>query len=541
MVSDAAKRLSPFRDRIARGWSERFATAGVPSEELSGARIDTFVRRSVDALFDHLPDGDVAGFLGAVQSLGGEYAEAGVSYETLVLSVHLYEEVVLPLLAKEYQSRGEFVRVLMAFDRLYHHFLAELASAYWGNVTKRLEERTRLLTTLYDLLSGAATLDLDMLLRTTLDRLIDTLGLDYGEVFILDKKTELLVSRASLGLPDEFAHQVSGFPLGHGVPGIVAQSKELLVIPDLRQDERFVRTVPSELGIRGVLAAPLASPRRVVGVLVVYGQEVLPANREMLELVRAACSELGVVVENALLYEEVQERARQMETVSREREQFVAMVAHDTRGPLAVIMGSAQLLAANLKRGRPPLPATIDAIISQSQLLNRLITDLEEVSLIQTGRFSVVTEEGVDLAQVVNDVVGAQRLIVPEREFLVDCNRERIVGRFDRGRIAQALGNLISNAVKFSSEGSTIRVILTAIGSRVVIAVQDQGIGIDPQDLPRLFRPYTKLYRDLPIKGSGLGLYITKGIAEAHGGAISVDSKKGVGSTFSLELPLEGE
>jgi signal transduction histidine kinase len=115
---------------------------------------------------------------------------------------------------------------------------------------------------------------------------------------------------------------------------------------------------------------------------------------------------------------------------------------------------------------------------------------------------------------------------------------ERLVGNWDGGRVGQLLANLVSNAIKYSPAGGEVRVALDCIGGEACVRVSDQGIGMSPDQIERLFQPFTRLYRGQEIHGLGLGLYISKAIAEAHGGRIWVESRPGQGSTFTVTLPL---
>ena len=116
---------------------------------------------------------------------------------------------------------------------------------------------------------------------------------------------------------------------------------------------------------------------------------------------------------------------------------------------------------------------------------------------------------------------------------------DRLEGVWDRDRIAQALTNLVSNAIKYSPEGTTVWVKIRRTADEAIVSVKDQGPGIAADEIPLLFYPYSRFYRESRARGLGLGLYITKGIVDAHGGHIVVESPgRDQGSTFSFSLPL---
>ncbi len=175
--------------------------------------------------------------------------------------------------------------------------------------------------------------------------------------------------------------------------------------------------------------------------------------------------------------------------------------------------------------------------MTQATRLRRLTEDLSDVSLIEAGRFQVV-RTSCDLVKTAHDVVEQQQMTTTKHKVILDVPPEPVVGNWDCDRLGQALNNLVNNAIKYSPGGGEVRVRIATTDGETTISVNDQGIGISPEDIPELFQPFSRLYREQPIKGTGLGLFITKAIVEAHGGRIWVDSEVGKGSTFSFTLPL---
>jgi signal transduction histidine kinase len=235
---------------------------------------------------------------------------------------------------------------------------------------------------------------------------------------------------------------------------------------------------------------------------------------------------------------ELNETKDALETEKAKRERFIAMVAHDMRAPLGPIKIGAQMIARNHEHGTVFTHVT-QTIEEQVDRLDRLISDLLLMTRIDTGEFQISPKPG-DLAVLVRKQVEQYRLAQAERTFAL-TTPESLPGTFDEGRIAQALNNLLENAIKYSFPNTMITVTLEhATPDRAALSVADEGKGIPPDKLAEIFDPFKRLPGTEDIKGFGLGLYITRGIAEAHGGTLTVASgtDRAHGAIFTLTLPV---
>lgn len=243
-----------------------------------------------------------------------------------------------------------------------------------------------------------------------------------------------------------------------------------------------------------------------------------------------------------------------------QKEQFTAMIAHDLRGPLAPIINYAQMLARNSiisKDGSMPDQQQIEKksasiqrgtriIVSQAKRMSRLVNDLLDASHLSSGSFKLL-RDACDIVQLVNDMVEQLRPVAPHHTLTVIAPDEPLVGNWDGGRLQQALGNLLDNAIKYSDEQTTITIALATINDRVLVSVHNQGITIPSSEVGQLFRPFTRLTAAnmSTRQGSGLGLYITKSIINEHGGVLRLEphdeddgEESQQGTTFTFELPL---
>ena len=247
--------------------------------------------------------------------------------------------------------------------------------------------------------------------------------------------------------------------------------------------------------------------------------------------------------ERERLVTQLAEQNRQLRELDRLKDEFVALVSHELRTPLTSILGYLELL---LDRDAGEISAEqahfLNVIDRNAKRLLRLVGDLLFVAQIEAGTFALENER-VDLTQLVADCIETANPTALEKELelsLEGHDSAEVVG--DRTRLAQLLDNLVSNAIKFTPEGGRVAVRLWRDDSEVRLEVADSGIGIAAEEQGRLFQRFfrTAEATRLAIQGTGLGLTITKAIAEAHGGEIQLVSEPGRGTTFIVRIPVEG-
>jgi len=236
--------------------------------------------------------------------------------------------------------------------------------------------------------------------------------------------------------------------------------------------------------------------------------------------------------------EELTEANRLLKEQLVRKEQFAAMIAHELRSPLTPIINYAQIVARPNQRREAVVRGT-NIIISQARRLTRLASDLLDASRLSSGQFTLVCST-CDVVALVKEVVDQLRPVAPYHTFVVETPDDPITGKWDSGRLQQALGNLLDNAIKYSDEGTTITVSAWQNQEKAYVSVHNQGAGIPASDISQLFRPFGRLPAASAQQGSGLGLYITKSIVEAHRGTLCLESPatEGQGTTFTFDLPL---
>ncbi len=225
-----------------------------------------------------------------------------------------------------------------------------------------------------------------------------------------------------------------------------------------------------------------------------------------------------------------------------EREDLLRAVSHDLRNPLSAVLGQAQLLERRLeKAGLEAERRSTQSIIAAAERMNTMIQDLVDAARAEAGQIRL-ERRPVDLRA--SALALKERLATGLETGRIDIEIPEDLPRVwaDPGRLDRILGNLWSNALKYSTAGTRVTVSARAEDGWVVTSVTDRGPGIPPDELPRLFERYFRgaLGRERG-EGVGLGLYITRRLVEAHGGRIWVESQVGVGSTFSFSLPVARE
>jgi signal transduction histidine kinase len=207
--------------------------------------------------------------------------------------------------------------------------------------------------------------------------------------------------------------------------------------------------------------------------------------------------------------------------------------------PIAVIRGHAELLLRHVSSGehdRKTLEADAASIVAHTDRLAELFTTLFDVSSLDAGLLAVVRAP-TDLGAIVRDVAEGMRSAA--RHEIKVLAEQSVVGDWDERRIRQVLMNLLSNALKYSPEGSTVTVSVSADERSATVGVRDKGIGLDGTELPQLFRRGYRAPSARSVIGGGLGLYFSNGIVAAHGGRMWAESRgHGRGSAFCFALPL---
>lgn len=289
--------------------------------------------------------------------------------------------------------------------------------------------------------------------------------------------------------------------------------------------ERMMTHLAEGQGMRSLLCVPVLARGRTLGAIALASGRLRdPFRQAELSFAQDFAHRLGMALDNALLYHKA-ERAVEM------RDDVLAIVSHDLRTPLGVIVMQTELLG-----GDERLQRIGRSIAQAAQRMNRLIGDLLDASAINAGHLTL--ELGTfQPGEIVHEAAGMFTSQAEARglSLSVECEADLPRVRCDRDRIIQVLSNLIGNAIKFTSRAGSVRVIARREATRVRLEVSDTGRGIAPDQLPHLFERFWRAQGKRG--GAGLGLFIARGIAAAHGSELELESEVGIGSRFWLTLP----
>jgi PAS domain S-box-containing protein len=306
-------------------------------------------------------------------------------------------------------------------------------------------------------------------------------------------------------------------------------------------------------GAREVLIAPMHIGTHLTGVLTLdYGGEAHTYTSEEVALVGAVAKLATLVIERErLLQESAEARASELalRETTRRMNEFLGIVAHELRTPLASLWGFAQTLLVQTALGKGPQLAAwqrkaLVGLDLAAQHLSELTDDLLDMARLQAGQLELHPEP-TDLVTLVQRVV--TRLQMTTEQHTLSClpSVERLVKYVDPRRIEQVLSNLISNAIKYSPEGGPIEVTIAEDIERqeALLSVRDHGIGIPAEQQAQIFQRFVQAdnARAYGIEGTGLGLYLCRALVERHGGRIWFESVEGQGSTFFIALPVVSE
>ena len=293
------------------------------------------------------------------------------------------------------------------------------------------------------------------------------------------------------------------------------------------------------LGLRSRVVAPILSGAATIGAISVVRREPSAFSAGEIELLGLLGRLVGSAIQNIRAYEAERTTVEELRRLSALRADFVSLVSHELRSPMASVIGSARTLEQRWRELSPEQRESFLALIAhETSRLAELIGDVLDTSRIESGTFSYSFED-VDLARLVRDSAAAAEHGQDEVTVEAVVREPLPPVRGDRDRLRQVLVNLIDNAVKYSPPGDRVSVEAEQSDSRVVIEVRDRGPGISPEHQRLIFEKFGRANVAAHTKpGTGLGLFIARSIAEAHGGALEVRSAPGRGATFRLSLPI---
>ena len=385
-------------------------------------------------------------------------------------------------------------------------------------------------------------------LKTVLQTLVESAAqlCDADKATITRQQGGVFFRAEAHGFSQEFIDYVRTVPIEPergSAFGRALLERRVIHIPDVEADPEYTFTEAQRLGsYRTTLAVPMLRDGVAIGVLALTRSEPRPFTDKQIELVSTFADQAAIAIENVRLFEEIQEKSRELEVASQHKSQFLANMSHELRTPLNAIIGVSEMLredAEALKQDTEPL----DRVLGAGRHLLALINDILDLSKIEAGRMELHLET-FSLMPVIKDVAKTIEPMTTKNgnRLVIDCPTDLGTIHADQTRFRQSLLNLASNANKFTEKGTvTIAAQQAQEKGRdwITVAVADTGIGMTPEQMAKLFQEFSQASSATASKygGTGLGLAISRRFCQMMGGDITVESEPGRGSTFTIRLP----
>jgi signal transduction histidine kinase/CHASE3 domain sensor protein len=414
--------------------------------------------------------------------------------------------------------------------------------------TRELERSVRELRALGEVSQAVnSTLELEAVLAAIAEHAVALAECDAGAFCAWDPEAQVFRIQATHALDPAAVAALTRRPvrLGEGSVGRAGLERRAVQIPDIDQDPGYALVdIIRRPGYRALLAVPLLRDETLVGGLVLCRKAPGAFAPETVELVQTLANQSVLAIQNARLFQEIEQKGRELAEASRHKSEFLANMSHELRTPLNAVLGYAELIQDGIYGEVPQkIHEVLERIQQNGRHLLGLINDVLDLSKIEAGQLTL-SPASYSMRELALAVASGTEGLAREKGLAleVDVPADLPPGHGDERRVTQVLMNLVGNAIKFTEAGR-VAVRVRVEGDQFVVTVSDTGPGIEAADQERIFAEFQQVDSSSTRKkgGTGLGLAIARRIVELHGGHMWVDSIPGEGATFSFTLPVTVE
>jgi signal transduction histidine kinase len=386
-------------------------------------------------------------------------------------------------------------------------------------------------------------------LRSVLQTLVESAArlCEADKATITRQKGEAFFPAEAHGFSPEFLEYVRTIPMvpeRGTIMGRALLEGRIVHVPDVTADPEYTWAEAQKLGgFCTALGVPMLRDGVAIGVLALARSEVRPFTDKQIELVTTFADQAAIAIENVRLFDEIQEKNRQLQQASENKSQFVSSMSHELRTPLNAIIGLTEMMVKNAARfGTEKAQEPLQRVNAAGTHLLGLINQVLDLSKIEAGKLEL-NPESVNLAPLIGEVIGTAGQLAEHNKnhLVVEAAKNLGAVTVDPMRLRQILLNLLSNACKFTKQGEVkLKARRVANGGDCIeLAVCDTGVGMTPEQQAKLFAEFTQADSLTARKfgGTGLGLAISRKLARMMGGDVTVESEPGKGSVFTVRLP----
>ena len=380
-----------------------------------------------------------------------------------------------------------------------------------------------------------SSLDLERAFAAFARELRSLLPFDRAAILLAEGGGARVMATAGIGAQD-YLEPGTAITVPGEILEAVIEDGRTIYREDIAEDRYPEEAGLLALGIRARVLAPLQLGTRSIGALAIARTEPASFREEEIALVTFLGRLVATAVQNLRTYEAERATVDELRRLSALRADFVSLVSHELRSPMAAVIGSARTLQARWRELKPEQREAFLAVIAdETTRLAALVGDVLDTSRIEAGTFGY-RFDNVDLAEVLRDSVAAAEIGQDEVRLTAELPAALPRVRGDAERLRQLVDNLISNAIKYSDSGGEVMVEAGADDGHVVVHVRDSGPGIGLEHQTQIFEKFGRVAGSAK-PGTGLGLFLSRSFAEAHGGSLDVESSPGEGAVFTLRLP----